>query len=581
MKKQVISILFAIILIFALKNTCHAASAEISCNTSATIGEEITISANVTGVMWNLELKVNGETIAKNSELENYESNKTVTFSGKYTPTAEGSLNVTLTGTVTEFSDGSTLRNFGAKTITVKAPEVVTPPPTTPEEPEKPGTTDKPTTVTKSSEARLSNLGIKPNDFKGFKRNTKTYEIEVPHDVSEVNVYAEAVHSKATIKGTGKVQLEEGVNTVNVEVTAEDGTTKETYTLKITRLAEETVNNTEARLKNLGIKPEKYDFSGFKRDTTKYSFEVPNELEKIEVYADAISENAKVTGTGTVSLKEGLNTIQVEVTAEDGKTTKTYTLEITRKTAEEEPDDETEENPEDVVTEEIFGLAGLIVKDLNISPKFDVDTYEYTIGLTKDVSSLEIEAKANSEDTTVEIIGNENLQQGENIITILVKNNKTDEVATYQIIVNKNVKEEIVAQTSWLKPSTWGKEEKIIIAIIIVLIILIITAVVMKIRLSKDEEYDDEMDLPGGDELDRALAEHQELTEEENYEEEMQYEDEEYSEDNYIADIARKKSQESYHNIQSTLNTDVEEKADIEKAQEYFEEYSKRKGRHF
>ena len=62
MKKQVISILFAIILIFTIKSTCNAASATISCDANATVGKEITISANVTGVMWNLELKVNGET---------------------------------------------------------------------------------------------------------------------------------------------------------------------------------------------------------------------------------------------------------------------------------------------------------------------------------------------------------------------------------------------------------------------------------------------------------------------------------------------------------------------------------------
>ena len=41
--------------------------------------------------------------------------------------------------------------------------------------------------------------------------------------------------------------------------------------------------------------------------------------------------------------------------------------------------------------------------------------------LSERLSSLEIEAKANKENATVEILGNENLQQGENTITILLE----------------------------------------------------------------------------------------------------------------------------------------------------------------
>ena len=43
MKKQIFSVIFGVILIFALKNTCDAASANISCNNSATVGENINI----------------------------------------------------------------------------------------------------------------------------------------------------------------------------------------------------------------------------------------------------------------------------------------------------------------------------------------------------------------------------------------------------------------------------------------------------------------------------------------------------------------------------------------------------------
>lgn len=205
-----------------------------------------------------------------------------------------------------------------------------------------------------------------------------------------------------------------------------------------------------------------------------------------------------------------------------------------------------EENPTEEVTSEVFGLSKLEIKNSTLSPKFDVETYEYTIGIKEDISSLEIEVVANNENATVEIIGNENLQDGENVITILVTNAETGEVATYQIIVNKNTQKEGVAKVNWLQPSTWGTREKIIVGIIGALILLIVILIIVKIRLAKRE--DDDLDLPGADELDRALTEHQELTENEEIE---------------------------------TIKQEEKSNADIEKTQEYSEKYSKRKGKHF
>ena len=566
MKKKLVSILFALILIFALKNTCDAASASISCDSTATVGEKMTINVTGSAVQWNLELKVNGEIIAKNSEVDNVDGNKNISFSGEYTPTKDGSVEVTLTGTVTEASDGSTIRNFAPKTVTVKAKETT---PTNPGTGESSGSSGDSvsTSTSKSTDARLKNLGITPNDFKGFKKDIYEYSVEIPSNVSEVTVYAEPVKGAKVTSGTGKVSLKEGESkTVKISVTAEDGKATKTYTLTIRRkTAEEEENSSEARLSNLGIKPDEYDFSGFKRDTLSYSVEVPNELTEVEVYAETVSSKAKVTGTGKVSLQEGKNTVNVEVTAEDG-TKKTYTLEITRKEA-----TATEEPTEEETVKEKLGLSTLTIEGQEISPSFKTSIYEYTLGLKEDLTSLEIKAISNDKDATVEIIGNEDLQQGENIITILVTNSKTEETATYQIIVNKNVVE-AVAKTSWLKPSTWGKEEKMISIIVIVLVLLIIVAIIMKIKLAKEDDFDEDIDLPGGEELDKALAEHQELAEED--------------ETNYIEAIANKRqsdqtmtAKDDVENVEET--PEVEEKSDIEKAQEYFEEYSKRRGKHF
>lgn len=408
--------------------------------------------------------------------------------------------------------------------VVVKAPVVTTPDP----EPTTPTPETPPATVTKSTEARLKNFGINPSqyDFSGFSKNTnkESWSAEVPNNVAEVEVYATAKDSKAKVEGTGKVTLKEGNNTVKVKVTAEDGTTTKTYTLTINRktAAEQAKEDGEARLKNLGIKPKEYDFTGFDSEKTEYSVEVPNEVEEIEVYATAMNSSAQITGTGMNTLEEGLNELKVESIAPDG-TKKTYMLNVTRKEAEKE--EETTGR-----TEEIIGLSTLLIQGINLNPSFNTTIYEYTAELTYVTveNSLNITARANDEDATVEIIGNENLQDGENIITILVKKEETEESATYQITVNKHISvEEVEQQMSWLKPETWGKEEFIKTAIIAVIIILIIIAIILKVNISKER-----VGLPGADELDRAIAEHQELSVENNYEQENN------DEQNYIEEIA-------------------------------------------
>ena len=493
--KKIVFILAFIIAIILGVNISNAAGSELSATSyDAKVGDKVTIKASFTAAAWNISIsgdKISGGNYA--SQTEDL-SEKTTSKSFSLDTSVEGTYTIKMTGDITD-ANGNVEKVD--KSITIKVTKSQTT--QTPTDPGSAGTTSK------STEAKLSNFGIKPNDFSGFKKNTYNYIHEVPNNVSEITVYAEPVKGATVTSGTGKVALKEGDNTIKVVVTAEAGNTQ-TYTLTIKRRtaaedAEQSGETSDASLKSLGIKPEEYDFSGFQKDKTEYSVEVPEEVEEIEVYAEATNPKAQINGTGKVQLKNGKNKIIVQVTAEDG-TTRTYTLEVTRGGTE-----ATETND----SEDGFGLSSLKIKDLILSPDFKTGTYEYTIELTEDLSSLDIEAIATDEDATIEIIGNENLQQGENTITILVRNEETDETATYQIMVNKNVTAE--EEMSWLKPSTWGREEIIKVAIIDVLIILIIIAIILKVKIAKEKKSDEDFDLPGGEELDKALAEHQELEE--------------------------------------------------------------------
>ena len=567
MKKLVFrTLLILIITIFMLQVNVFA-TVIVSTDKIVDSGSgNVTISVTSKQTLGSYELKLtdtaglelvgsSGGEISADKKTITGSSSSGITNLGTYTfkvptVTADKTYNVKFSISKMETVDLESVANeTNTAVIKVKAPAPVTKPDPEPSTPPTTGgntQTENPpaTTVKKSSEARLKNFGIEPNDFSGFKKDKYEYGTTVPNKVSEVNVYAEPVDGKATITGTGKVTLKEGNNTVEVKVTAEDGKTTKTYKLTINRRSadEENVVQSEARLSNLGIRPEEYDFEGFNKDKTEYSVEIPSDVKEIEVYAEAVNSNCQITGVGMITLEEGDNTLKIDVISENG-TKKTYTIKVTRTVA------KVDKEPE----EEKFGLSDLSIIGLKLNPKFDGETYEYRVDLTEDLSELEIKTEKTDKDATVEIIGNENLKDGENVITILVKNEETEEVATYQIIVNKVVAQEEIVM-SWLKPSTWGKEEYIKIALIIVLIILIISAIILKVQITKEENKNKEIDFPGAEELDKAIAEHQELAEEEN------------EKANYLEDIAKAR---------------LEEEQNLNVFEEDFAPKAKRRGRHF
>jgi len=66
----------------------------------------------------------------------------------------------------------------------------------------------------------------------------------------------------------------------------------------------------------------------FDKETLEYTATVPAETEKIKINAQLADSNAKVTGTGEVSVSAGLNTFEIVVTAENGSK-RTYVLKAT------------------------------------------------------------------------------------------------------------------------------------------------------------------------------------------------------------------------------------------------------------
>ena len=334
--------------------------------------------------------------------------------------------------------------------------------------------------------------------------------------------------------------------------------------------------SSNANLINLGIRP--HDFSGFRSGTTSYSVTVPADTESVEVYAEAQDSNATISGTGTVNLQEGENTINVVVTAEDG-TTKTYTIIITREAAE-----NTEENTEIIEGE---GLASLSIQNIELSPKFETNVYEYTAKYIGEDTTVQIEANPTNEEYLVEIVGNEDLKEGENLITILVSDSDGNNVATYQITVNKSlVDEEALAR----EQAEQEQRQRMIIgaAIAVVVVIAIIVFVIIRRRRNRAfaEEYsgvpfygmnkdDDDVNDEDFEETPKALKNKRKFIEEEkddgqdnnlndNYDANEDFEDEK---ENY---------EEENQEIMSRLQDDEGERARRERVRaKFLDGYSK------
>ncbi|MDL2262696.1 T9SS type A sorting domain-containing protein [Bacteroidales bacterium OttesenSCG-928-I21] len=88
---------------------------------------------------------------------------------------------------------------------------------------------------------------------------------------------------------------------------------------------------TDASLSNL-IVSEGILTPEFDTETLSYTVNVGNEISSITITAVTTDENATVAGDGELALQTGENPFDIIVTAEDGTTTKTYTVKVVRST---------------------------------------------------------------------------------------------------------------------------------------------------------------------------------------------------------------------------------------------------------
>lgn len=179
----------------------------------------------------------------------------------------------------------------------------------------------------RSTNNNLSSLKVSNTNIT-FNGN-QVYTATVENNITSVNITASPEDSKSTVSGTGTKQLNEGSNTFNISVKAENGTTK-IYTLTIIRKYKEgaqVVLSANNNLKSLSISGIAFTFD---KNVTTYNISVDNSVKSVQVNYEVEDSKATASLIGNSALNVGSNKIEVLVVAENGST-KTYAITITRK----------------------------------------------------------------------------------------------------------------------------------------------------------------------------------------------------------------------------------------------------------
>lgn len=239
----------------------------------------------------------------------------------------------------------------------------------------------------------------------------------------------------------------------------------------------------------------------FNRSQTSYILSFPYDfdyktLEKISINAVKEDTKEKIEGTGVKEVKVGTNVYNLVVTAENGET-RTYAIKLIK------PEISEDKNIRLATLKLTYMDESGKSVELPLDKTFNAETFEYSLNVESVVKSIKIDTTLpeGSEGIKVSVSGNEDLQDGENAITITLFNEHDDtenpKKTIYTIKVNKAAA--VTAETAIMQPAEKTPEKKvnfkliigIILGIILLLIIILIILLIVSKKQSKDNESDD------------------------------------------------------------------------------------------
>lgn len=193
--------------------------------------------------------------------------------------------------------------------------------------------------------------------------------------------------------------------------TSSNNTSKDNANLDIMRLGHE------------GINPD------FDKNIEEYYLVVGENVNNIDVTAIPENREASVEITGNKNLVSGINKIEIIVTSQDRTKTKKYVINVTKT-----------DNAESANSD----LAILAVENYSLTPEFSSNVTNYSIEIPNNINEVNILAVPNNIDSTVKVVGNDNLKFGENNIeiTVIAPNGITQKTYNLRVYKRNEAEEE-------------------------------------------------------------------------------------------------------------------------------------------
>jgi len=252
-----------------------------------------------------------------------------------------------------------------------------------------------------SSNAGLANLSVSNGTLTpAFATGVTNYSASVPNTTTTVTITPVTSDATATVKVNGAtvasgtassgISLALGPNTITTVVTAQNGSTTQTYTTTITR-----VPSSNALLASIKTNPVETLVGATGPGYLNFTAGAANSTTGIQVIPTAkdatamITVNGSAVASGTASqsipLNVGPNTITTVITAQDGITTKTIIITVNR------------------APSSNANLANLAISSGTLTPAFASATISYAASVPNTVNSVKVTPTISDATATVKV----------------------------------------------------------------------------------------------------------------------------------------------------------------------------------
>jgi len=313
-----------------------------------------------------------------------------------------------------------------------------------------------------ATDATLSSFTISNGTLSpAFSASTTSYTDAIANITAGITVLLTTDDPNATVTANGttitsgvrspEIPINVGSNTLSIIVTAQNGVTSQAYTIIITRPP-----STNALLASITTSPVETLVGTTGPGYLNFNAAAANSVTSIQVIPTAKDPTATITVNGTpvasgspsqaIALNLGTNTITTVLTAQDGVTTKTVIITVTRL-------------PSADAT-----LSNFTISNGTLSPVFSPGTTSYSDVISNFTSSITVLPTTNNPGATITVNGISlasgvrsseiPMNVGSNTVTVIVTAQNGTTTKTYTIAVNRTLSSNALLSSIALSPAT-------------------------------------------------------------------------------------------------------------------------------